>query len=295
MLETAGPFDRRAYREAWLRTQPNIADASFGARLPDGTGAAIALVREGRVASWPPLGYSSLVASAPLTEQAERSFLAAARAAAGVSSLGFRHVAWTESPPHDGGRQVGITSVVDLSGESDPSAGLAKKARQSIRRAERARATPAPPDGRPDRFLALYGPAARERGAEYPESVIRSLTDAGLARFYDVLIDGEPVSSAMALVGSAHWMYWAAAQNQQGREVEAGYLAALAMLEDARDSGAQAINLGASASGGVALEGVAQFKRRLGGKDVPVLEQWIETPAGRAKRSLAGALRFIKR
>ena len=69
-------------------------------------------------------------------------------------------------------------------------------------------------------------------------------------------------------------MYWLSAQNQEGRRTEFGYLAVAAMLDAARAALATSVNLGASAG----LPGVAQFKKRVGGVDRPILE-WRDSSA----------------
>jgi len=171
-----------------------------------------------------------------------------------------------------GGRRIATTSLVPLA--RPPRDGIAKRGRQSIRRAERSGcAVTATTD--PRAFLQLHTDAAQGRPASYPRRLLQLLAERGELLFYDVTLQGEAVSSLAALTGGVHWMYWLAAQNERGREVEAGYVAVAALLDDAYAAGAAYVNLGASEG----LPGVAAFKQRLGGLDVPVI-QWVAAPAG---------------
>src|SRR5207237_1666056 len=120
---------------------------------------------------------------------------------------------------------------------------------------------------------------------QYPTPVLAHLAAAGVLRLYDVELNGAVEASAAALLGERHWMYWLAAQSTAGRDAELGYLALAALIEDAQASGATAVNLGASAG----LPGVAQFKRRFGGIDVPVIEHRSTTFAFRAARIIFSA------
>ena len=77
------------------------------------------------------------------------------------------------------------------------------------------------------------------------------------------------VAAAFVLIGEIEWMYWLAAETDRGRKAEAGYPIVAKLLADASGEGIGFGNLGASAG----LPGVAKFKRRLGGVDLPVIEQ----------------------
>ncbi len=290
----SSPFNQRAYRTAFVAATPGAGDVSFGARLADGTRAAIALIRQGRAATSLPLGYGGPVSDRPLRAAEATSLLTAARAAADVRSLVAYELAIgaAASLPDGGRRQIATTSIVRLDG--DPAAGLAKKARQSIRRAERAGAQPPVVGADPATFLQLYVGAAGRRAITYPPALFGDLGAAGAARFYDVLIDGGPASSLAVLVGGDHWMYWAAAQNEAGRGAEAGYLAVASMLDDAWRAGAVAVNLGGSRSGGEDLEGVAQFKRRLGGVEAPVFERRSAALTSRVVGGVRSRLRALR-
>src|SRR5207237_9825789 len=85
--------------------------------------------------------------------------------------------------------------------------------------------------------------------------------------------------------GARRRMYCLCAQSRACRTAELGYLAWAGLIEDAQMSGATAVNLGASAG----LPGVAQFKRRFGGIDVPVIEHRSTTFAFRAARIIFSA------
>lgn len=264
--ERGGPFQTRSYRAAWASAQ-GLRDQSYGARLPDGATAAIALTRVSPfTVSSPPLGYGGVISSRTLSAPELRAFLSAARRAARVPLMDLlvlgREIQGT-------GRVVGTTRIVSL--ESDPVERFEKKGRQSVRRAIRAGGE-VERTSDVSRFLDLYRPVALARGVEYPAEIIRRLAADGCCDCYDVLLEGRAVSSLLVLRGPQHWMYWAAAQDDRGRKIEAGYLALATMLEDAFKASAGFVNLGASRSGGQDLDGVDRIKRRLGSHEEPIVE-----------------------
>jgi hypothetical protein len=162
---------------------------------------------------------------------------------------------------------------------------LAKKAIQTISRARKAGGMTRPASQDPAPFLRLYERASEKWSMQYPRAVLEQLARTGLLKFYDVEFDGSIEASAAALVGDAHWMYWLAAQSDAGRAAELGYMALAALIADAHASGAAAVNLGASAG----LPGVAQFKRRFGGIDTPVIEHRSTAMALRAAQAVFGS------
>jgi lipid II:glycine glycyltransferase (peptidoglycan interpeptide bridge formation enzyme) len=200
-------------------------------------------------------------ASRPLDGEEVRTFLGAARRASGAPRL-IVHDVFDLVPT---GRAVGVTSFAYL--HDPPEEHFEKKARQSIRRAIRAGAA-CEATSHPAAFSDLYADASKRWGASYPFDLIAASAERGLALFFDVRIDGRAVGSVAALRGATHWMYWLAAQNEEGRRAEVGYLAVATMLEAARAAGIAWVNLGASAG----LPGVARFKARLGGVETPVYE-----------------------
>jgi hypothetical protein len=119
----------------------------------------------------------------------------------------------------------------------------------------------------------------------YPRSVLEGLAQTELLRFYAVELNGSTEASAAALVAEKHWMYWLAAQSEIGRAGELGYMALAALLDAAHAAGATAVNLGASAG----LPGVAQFKKRFGSVDVPVLEHRSTTVTFRVAATIVRA------
>jgi len=266
LLERAGPFESEAYRNSCVAVLGGAADASFGASADDGTIAAIALVRQGRTAHLP-FGYSGVRASRRLDAEELWPFLRAARRACGAQRLIVHDALESAS----GGRVVAWTSFAYL--DEPPVERFASKARQSMRRAVRAGAT-CKTTADPTVFAGLYGQASRAWGVTYPLDLIAAAAERGVARFIDINVDGRGVGSLAVLQGVTHWMYWLAAQNEVGRRAEVGYLGVAAMLEEARAAGAAFVNLGASAG----LPGVAQFKKRVGGVERPVLE-WRDSSA----------------
>jgi len=270
--EHGGPFASALYRQLWIEAFPEWRDASFAAQAPDGTVAAVALLADGVVADSTPLNYGGIVASRPLDAGEARSFLQAARAAAGARSLEARAVPArpTSSTAHLGGAVGGWTSVVHLVPGSDLQARWRYSARRAIRRARRGGGeVRIGDDARP--FAALYADASREHWFRYPTDLLRRLASAGLGRCYDVCVDGVPVSSAFAVVSRDHWAWWLAAQNEVGRSLSANYLAVASLLEDAQRHGVRAVNLGISAG----MPGVAQFKRRFDAVPVPVISHRV--------------------
>jgi hypothetical protein len=283
-----GPFERRAYRSVCEREIPRLRDASFGAFARDGTRAAVALLAERRRGESVPFGYGGIRATRRLEHAEALTLLESARRAAGLMRVTVRALTVEGPIP---GPTIATTAIVPL--DAPPEARLAKKARQSIRRAERGGCRVSS-SCVSESFLRLHAVAALTRTAQYPESVIRSLGDLGEARFYDVTVDDEVVSSLAALVRGSHWMYWLAAQNERGRQLEAGYAAVAAMLADAFAAGVPFVNLGASAG----LPGVAQFKRRMGATESAVISvvsstgrDALLTAGTRTARAITGAAR----
>jgi GNAT acetyltransferase-like protein len=271
LLDSSGtPFDGAEYRRAWTDSVAGWQDVSFGARAPDGTQAALALLRRRRGAESLPLGYGGIVASRALDRDETSSFLRAARRAAKADDVRALAVPINPAPEslHLGGRVIGWTSVVYLEASRPADARLTKKGRQAVARAERAGgiARTGSADLKP--FLSLYENASKDWSSSYPADVLRHLAEGGRLRLFDAELDGAVQASAAALIGDRHWMYWLAAQSEAARAAELGYLTLSALIGDAHSSGAQAVNLGASAG----LPGVALFKRRFGAIDVPVLE-----------------------
>src|SRR5258708_38368477 len=79
ILDRHGPFSSSRYRRAVVETLRGWRDVSFGARLPDGALAAVALLATGRSAeSIPPSGYGGVAATRPLTAEEELFFLTSA-------------------------------------------------------------------------------------------------------------------------------------------------------------------------------------------------------------------------
>jgi hypothetical protein len=293
LIERSGePFNAKEYRRAWTEAGLGWSDVSFAAAAPDGTKAAIALLRRGMVAESLPLGYGGVVASRPLEAPELDSFLGAARATARAVDLQARSVPmWDSNGGNLPGREVGTTSVLYFAPDVLATAQFGKKVVQTIGRARRAGGLARVATGDPAPFLRLYLDASKRWAMQYPEQVLAHLAAAGVLRFYDVELNGTVEASAAGLIGERHWMYWLAAQSTVGRDAEFGYLALAALIEDAQASGATAVNLGASAG----LPGVAQFKKRFGGVDVPVIEQRSTTRSFRAARQILGPLRQARR
>jgi hypothetical protein len=274
--ERLGPFATRTYLDALANAGLGWRGASFGAALADGTRAATAYLTTPGEADSVPYGYAGIMATRVLSAAEMQAFLLAARRSAGVARISVRAIPELGAAAHEGGTELTSTHVVFF--ERDQAAGLrfAPKAAQSIRRAERSGCIVAPTSDA-DIALALYAEAASGRQVRYPDLVLRNLAAAGSARFYNVWIGDEAVATLVALVHPHHWMYWIAAQNEQGRKAEAGYLALSAMIRDAEADGAVAVNLGASTG----LPGVAKFKRRFGAVEVPILEYRDVSPSAR--------------
>jgi hypothetical protein len=271
LLDLSGePFNGAHYRRAWTQAVADWQDVSFGARAPDGTQAAIALLRRRLGAESLPLGYGGVVASRALSGSEMSSFLRAARRAARAVGLRALTVPIDLAPEqlHVGGRVIGWTGVVYLDTRTPAEERFTKKGRQAIARAERAGGSARAGTNDPEPFLKLYDIASREWSTCYPPDVLRGLARWGCLKMYDAELDGRVEASAAALLGERHWMYWLAAQSERARAAELGYLALAGLITDAYAAGARAVNLGASRG----LPGVALFKRRFGAVDVPMLE-----------------------
>jgi Acetyltransferase (GNAT) domain len=272
--------DRPGYRAACQEAFPHLEDHSFGAVLADGTRAAISLLAGDsrprlhgmvvtRVAESLPCLRGGIVASRPLSGEETASFLSAARFAARS-----RHLFASVLPLVEGrvretpGIHIGWAHVVRLVPGRDPGAFFNATARRHLRQAERAGAEVMASETAKG-FLPLYRGAANRLWYTRPDVLIQAVARHGVARFYDVHLHGEAVASCAVLPGQSYWVYWLAAQNEAGRRVHAGYPAVAAVLDDAHRAGARAVDLGSS----LGIPGLADFKRRFGAEDVPILMQ----------------------
>jgi hypothetical protein len=254
-----GPFEREAFRSAFVDAVRGSRDVSFGAIASDGTNAAIALIARGHVAdSVPPSGYGGIHASRALTPNEERTFLHAARREAGALSLTVRALP-LEAPRR--GREFATASVIRSPGQR----AYSRLARRSLRKAELAGGSVVRSSD-PVPFFSLYRAASTRWAFRYPEGLIELLAAGGAGIFHNVELNGEVVSSLFTLVDGTHWMCWLAAQNERGRSVAASYLAYDSLFDEARTS-VDLVNLGASAPG----SGGAEFKSHLGAVEVPMV------------------------
>jgi hypothetical protein len=243
-----------------------------------------------------PNNYGTIVATRPLNEEQVWSFLDAARISCGADRLIARSVPLRPAPStcHVGARIAGWTSVVymEKGGVLEPR--FAQKARHSIRKAARAGAAlEATTD--PEGFLPLYAATSTGHWMRYPEELIRCLSRAGVARFFDVRLDSACIASVMVLTSSHHWMAWLAAQNDRGRDIDANYFAVGKMLAAAQRARVAGVNLGIS----LGMPGVAHFKRRFDAIEVPVIEYrvmpWVERARLRARLLTRRGLRRARR
>lgn len=282
-----GPFEHPEVRDALRAAYPEWREASYGARLRDGTLAAVALLCDGPRAISLPHNHGGVHATRRLYGPEIRDLLRAARRSAGAHTIVVRSVipgVGGDAALHLGGRVAGWTSVVHLDAGVDPQTRCARLARKAIRRA-REHGAIAAPSADPGGFLALYRTSGEHHWLRYPDALVRDLARRGRALFFDVRLDGQVVSSVVALRGASHWTAWLAAQGEQGRAVGGNYLATAAMLAHARSLHVRAVDLGTS----VGMPGVALFKRRFGAVDVPLQEFREASPRGRAAQGAAVA------
>ena len=272
LVPLGSPFADPRFLYALERFEGRYETEVVGARAEDGTRATLAVAVVGSEASSIPFGYGGIVADRSLEQEETASLhrlVGRQLAARGhvVRRVRSRYVPLPVRgrPTHTGGRVLASTAVVMLAGGGD---GIAKKARQSIRRADRAGVV-VRSNSDPARFLSIYESASRRFQTVYPPVLIGLAASAGLGRSYEAAIGEEVVAAAFVLTGKTEWMYWLAAETDRGRAVEAGYPIVAKLLADARDDAIGFVNLGASTG----LPGVAKFKRRFGSVDLPVIEQ----------------------
>jgi hypothetical protein len=283
--DVGGPYDHAAVRAAFVRAFPGWVDASYAARLADGTAAAVALLSDGRRSVSVLHAYGGVVATRHLNHGEVRALLAGARHAAGTHEIVVRTVSAgvgvDATTQHVGGRVAGWTSVVHLDKGRDLEARYAQKTRKSIRFAI-ANECSSSADTDPDPFIALYEHSSERHWLRFPDEVLRELAGAGRLLFSNVSLRGRVVSSVAMLRAASHWSFWLAAQNDDGRAVHGNYLATATGLAHAQDQHVRAVDLGSSAD----MPNVAHFKRRFGAVEVPVVEHRDEDRLGRARRSL---------
>src|SRR5205807_2116949 len=128
------PFDQDGYRRAYRDTYPEADDCSFGAVMPDGTQAAMALMGRagsvndglvaGRVAESVPFGFGGVVSTRLLSDLETAAFLDAARQASTSRVLLARSLPIIEGRVIESpGTHIGWASVVRFVGGQTP-AGL---------------------------------------------------------------------------------------------------------------------------------------------------------------------------
>jgi hypothetical protein len=291
LLET-GPFETAAFRRVFAQTVPGWRDVSVGARRTDGMRAALAAMARGRVADSMPYGYGGVRSEGPMSPEETAQFHDWARATAKVRLLRSRNVTPAARAP---GATDSTTSVVVFGAGHDITETWSPKARQAIRRCERAGGKVGVAADA-EAFLSLYDVTSATYALHYPRALIRALADAGVLTCFDVRIDDAVVSSAVALRGSDEWMYWFGAQSDAGRRAEAGYLALSALLRSAREQGVGRVNLGASTAGGQSLSGVHAFKQRFGAVEWPMAEQVTGSAAARiVERARSSSRKLVRR
>jgi hypothetical protein len=269
------PFADPRFLTALERFDQGWATCTVGAVADDSTHASVTLARKASAAMSIPFGYGGIVADRALEEAEVRTLLRLVAGHLKVKTVTVRSVPLPLKgrPAHACGTVTSSTAIVPVSErEPDLLSRLAKKARQSIRRAARAGVVITVTQD-PVGFLEVYNDAARRYQTVYPTKLLERLAASGLARIYQALVGDEIVAGAFVLVGGVEWMYWLAAESDRGRRVEAGYPLVAQLLVDAQGQGAQFVNLGGSAG----LPGVAKFKRRMAGIEVPVIENRLST------------------
>jgi hypothetical protein len=277
LLDLRGsPFSTQAFRDTVVATVPGWREASFGARKPDGTQAAVALLAGSRGAeSVPPEGYGGVVASSGLDGSETLAFLQLATRELAVPRVRIRSLELPGVVP--AGKPFATASVIPIDGEEPPAARYARLARRSLKRASDAGATVTGSDSF-EAFWPLYSAAAKRWAIRYPESLVRGLVENGVAFVHSVRVADRVVASLLTLKSHSHWMCWLAGQSEEGRSISASYLAYDAVLTEAHAAGIGAVNLGASAAGG------AEFKRHLGATDACMREWRHETLRAAAAR-----------
>ncbi|HVU72459.1 MAG TPA: GNAT family N-acetyltransferase [Mycobacteriales bacterium] len=271
LLEHGSPFERRAYRDAVVAAVAGWREASVGARLPDGTTAAVALLARRRRADGVPWGVGAVRSSRPLTSAELRTFLAHVRRASHCVSVEVRQVRLPGTASY--GAAGAETHVLPLSPDLDEvRSRWHGKGEQALRRAARAGGQ-ARASQRPDAFLRLYGAASSEWRNQYPHDLIRRLLASGDAIVIEVTLTSAPdvvVGAALGLRGADRWVYWLAAADDAGRRAEAGYLAVSELALTAAREGAPFLDLGGSQAAGEDLPGVRRLKERMGGEPTAV-------------------------
>jgi hypothetical protein len=268
------PFADSRFITALERCNRRWSGHTVGAVARDDVRAAITVVRTGPRGISVPFGYGGLVADRSLDAAEVDALLHLVSRQLGLSALTSYSLPLPirGRPAHGCGKVFASTALVTLDRDEDPRSALAKKARQSIRRAERGGVVVSV-DEDPRPFLTLYAGASRQYRAVYPTPLLNLVAASGLARIYHAVVQGQAVASAFVLTGRVEWMYWLAAANELGRQLEAGYPVVAQMLVDAQAHDAKFVNLGASTG----IPGVAKFKRRMAGADFPMIENSITT------------------
>jgi Acetyltransferase (GNAT) domain len=275
LLESSGsPFARGAFRQVGVESL-GWHDASFGARDPDGTLAAVPILTRSRMGdSVPPSGYGEIVSTRPLLTEQAQGFLELAFRNLRLRGLSVRLL----DPASDElGAYLAAASVLRLAEGVPPAKAYSRLSRRSILKASAAGATVEAGAGC-EVFWPVYSAASAQWQARYPVGLVRRLIERRIGRVHAVRLDGRPVSVLLTLVQGGHWMCWLAGQTPEGRAVSASYLAYDALFTEAHAAGTPFVNLGASSGSG------SEFKQHLGATDCPMRVWTAETATGRVRR-----------
>jgi hypothetical protein len=286
ILDSHGPFSSGLYRQAVVETLRGWRDVSFGARLPDGALAAVALLANGRSAeSIPPSGYGGVAATRPLTAEEELLFLTSAGRSCDSKELVVRGLGSADASSHRA--FLADVSIIPVSGPTAPSERYARLARRSIRRATEAGAHVVRRAPSVEEFFELYRGASKDWAMRYPEPLLARLVADGVARVDLVVHESTAVAGLLTLTADDHWMCWLAAQSRAGRNLSASYLAYDALFDDAFGADVPFINLGASVGGG------SEFKGHLGAVPAPMYESRVLLDRGGTRSLTHKVLRRV--
>ena len=332
-------WDRFADRsdDAWLwhrwhfcdaiATWPDVTDASFGLRSPDGELVGIFPLRRTEFTRARKLRFTRLDSlGGPAVDsglgprerkRALKRLTAQLEAIAGGSNDLGVDVALPPLAPRLRGERVprtnplieygfsnilGQTWIVDLrQGPEAIWSGLKKRARQQVRKAEKAglQIRAATGDADLETYVRLHRKTYARTGVRahphaYFAELWRHFVDPGLARVFFAELDGEVIGAQNFGLYKGATIYWTGASDEQALENGANHLLQWRALEQMANDGIEWAEIGEAFPGTRSgkLQGLSFFKESFGGDLYPYYRGRLETPT-RAYRAIEG-LKLIR-
>ncbi len=297
---------RPAWSAAWCDAFPQYQPAPLRCRLSDGARVIVPALcartsllrlRAGEALPW----NESIV----IQNEENGALAQAAQAACALAHVArreydsFRVTLWPQCDQAGvdlgGERHADETSIIDLSDGADAAiARMDGRSRRMAGQAVRRGVRPYKADaaGAVDAYYGILLQSAQRWGLNeptIPKNLIEAVVRHGGSDVEIWLADCDGVAAAggVVLFGSQEMYFWSAAMRAEYANARPSNALNVALLHAAANRGTRWYNMGSSSG----LEGVQQFKDRLGAVRVPYVTQVIERRTFAAYRAIAARLR----